>query len=83
MIPLMLLKNAKDIDSLIKAVGKCQGDVLLRSADGKEQFNLKSTLSEYIAIGRLCEEHGDSYEVYCMDRRDEPYMLKFFFEINE
>ena len=78
---MMLLKNAKDINSLIDAVDKCSGDVILRSMDGSEEFNLKSQLSRYIAIGRLCEEHGDEYEVFCMDRNDNPYMYQFFHEL--
>lgn len=78
---MMLLKNAKDIDSLIVAVNKCRGDVVLRSVDGKEEFNLKSTLSQYMGISRLCEEHGDEYELFCMNREDENYMLAFFHDL--
>ena len=75
---MMLLKNAKDIDNLIEAVNRCRGDVILRSTDGREEFNLKSVLSRYIAIGELCKDHGDRYEVFCMNRSDEGYMLNFF-----
>lgn len=78
---MMLLKNAKDIDSLLSAVHKCKGDVLLRSVDGREEFNLKSTLSQYIGISRLCAEHGDEYEVFCMNRDDEGHMLSFFHDL--
>lgn len=78
---MMLLKNAKDIDSLIAAVNKCHGDVVLRSVDGKEEFNLKSTLSQYMGISRLCEDHGDEYELFCMNREDENYMLAFFHDL--
>ena len=81
MIHMMLLKNARDINSLVEAVAKCSGDVLLRSVDGKEEFNLKSTLSQYIGIGRLCEEKGDQYEIFCMDRNDEGHMMQFFHDI--
>ena len=75
---MMLLKNAKDIDNLIEAVNRCRGDVILRSTDGREEFNLKSVLSRYIAIGELCKDHGDRYEVFCMNRSDEGYMMHFF-----
>ena len=78
---MMLLKDMKDVNLLINAVEKCKGDVVLRSIDGTEEFNLKSKLSQYIAISRLCEEHGDEYEVYCLDRDDQPYMLQFFREL--
>ena len=78
----MLLKNAKDIDNLVEAVNRCRDDVLLRSTDGREEFNLKSVLSRYMAIGELCKDHGDRYEVYCMERSDEGYMLNFFMDLD-
>ena len=77
---MMLLKNAKDVDQLIEAVNRCRDDVILRSVDGREEFNLKSTLSRYIAIGELCKDHGDRYEIFCMNRSDEGYMLEFFYD---
>lgn len=78
---MMLLKNAKNIESLLDAVSQCGGDVILRRMDGSEIFNLKSTLSRYIAIARLCEDHGDEYEVFCMNKTDGTYMLHFFHEL--
>lgn len=78
---MMLLKNATDVQKLIEAVSKCSGDVILRSVDGSEEFNLKSTLSQYMGIARLCEERGDEYEVFCMNVSDEPYLLQFFGDI--
>ena len=79
----MKLKNVKDIKALVAAVKKCKGDVILRSVDGTEEFNLKSVLSQYIAIGKLCEEHGDDYEVFCMNRDDEAYMIDFFHKLSK
>lgn len=78
---MMLLKNLHDVNALVGAVAKCKGDVLLRSVDGSEEFNLKSTLSQYIGISRLCEEKGDQYEIFCMDRSDEGRMMQFFHDI--
>lgn len=83
---MMLLKNAKNIESLLEAIKNCKGDVILRSANPnnpKEEFNLKSTLSQYMGIARLCEEHGDEYEVFCMDRNDVGYMMQFFNELKK
>ena len=79
---MMLLKNANNIDSLLEAVSKCRGDVILRNINQYEEFNLKSTLSRYMAIGELCKDHGDSYEIFCMNRADEAYMIEFFRDIN-
>lgn len=77
----MLLKNSKNIEGLIEAIAKCDGDVILRSVDGNEEFNMKSALSQYIAIARLCEERGEFYEIFCMNKNDEQYLLKFFHEM--
>ena len=74
----MLLKNVKDIEALRKAISKCKGDVILRSCDGRETFNMKSILSQYIAISKLLEDHGDTYEFFCMRIEDEPYLMEFF-----
>lgn len=79
----MLLKNVNDIDNLLEAIYKCNGDVILRSADGAEQFNMKSRLSRYMAIGKLCEEHGEDYEFFCMDKSDEGYLFQFFSELRQ
>ena len=76
-------KNAKDIDNLIEAVDHCRDDVLLRSVDGREEFNLKSVLSRYVAIGELCKDHGDQYEIFCMNPADEGYMMHFFYSLSE
>ena len=80
---MMLLKNANNIDSLLEAVSKCRGDVILRNINQYEEFNLKSTLSRYIAIGELCKEEGDQWEVFCMNKADEGYMIQFFMDINK
>lgn len=79
----MLLKNVKDINALIAAVDKCNGDVVIRSTDGKEEFSLKSTFSRYIAIGRLCDEYGEYYEMFCKNKEDEHNMIQFFYELKK
>lgn len=77
----MLLKNIHDVDAFMTAVNRCRDDVILRSCDGREEFNLKSALSRYMAIGELCKDHGDNYEIFCMNKADEAYMLEFFYDI--
>lgn len=79
---MMLLKNAQDIDHLVEAIGHCRDDVILRSLDGTEEFNLKSIISRYIAIGELCRDHGDQYEIFCMSKADEGYLMEFFYDLS-
>ena len=77
-----LLKNAKDIENFNKAVDACRYDVILRSADGREEYNLKSVISRCVATGELCREHGDEYEFFCDSRSDEGYMMRFLYSLS-
>ena len=78
-----MLRNINNVNALQAAVASCQDSVILKSADGREEYNLKSALSLLIGIGRLCGEHGDEYEVFCTNRADEGYLLKFFRELKQ
>ena len=40
-------------------------------------------MSRYIAIGRLCDDHGDEYEVFCMNREDERFLIQFFYNLKQ
>ena len=73
-----MLRNINNINALQAAVVSCQDSVILKSADGREEYNLKSALSLLMGIGCLCGERGDEYEVFCTNRADEGYLLKFF-----
>ena len=78
-----MLKNMKNVDALLTAVAICKGDVILKSNDGHEEYNLKSALSQLIGLARLCEEHGDEYEMFCMNHEDEGTLLNFFRELKK
>lgn len=78
-----MLKNMNNVNALMTAVASCTDSVLLKSADGREEYNLKSALSLLIGIGHLCGEHGDEYEVFCTNRADEGYLLNFFRQLKQ
>lgn len=78
-----MLKNMKNVNALLTAVAICKGDVILKSADGKEEYNLKSALSQLIGLARLCEDHGDEYEMFCMNHEDEGKLISFFRDLNQ
>ena len=78
-----MLKNMNNVNALMTAVASCTDSVLLKSADGREEYNLKSALSLLIGIGRLCGEYGDEYEVFCTNRADEGYLLNFFRQLKQ
>ena len=78
----MKLNNVTDVQKFVAAVNACQNDVYLRSQEG-DQFNLKSSLSQYIAIGRLLEESGDNLELFAQTREDELLLLTMLGELGK
>ncbi len=78
----MKLTNVKDVQKFIDVVNSCEHDVYLKSVEG-DVFNLKSSLSQYIAIGRLLEENGDSLELFAQTREDEARLMKMLMELEQ
>lgn len=75
----MKIRKVKEVNEFLEAVNKCKGEVWLESLEG-DRLNLKSTLSQYVAIGALLSERGDSLELFCGKRSDEVNFFKFFNE---
>lgn len=65
----MKLRSEADIQEFLDVVKSCEGDVYLKSPEG-DIFNLKSSLSRYVAVGHLLEKEGDSLELFA-DRRED------------
>lgn len=78
----MKLKNIKEVEAFRKIIHSCSGDVYLKSQDG-DVFNLKSALSEYIALGQLLSEQGDNLELFADDREDEARLLSFLVSLDK
>ena len=75
----MKLTKIEQVNEFLSIVDSCKGDVTLRSLDG-DIFNLKSKLSQYIAIAALLGQHGDELELSCSDREDEGKFMQFLME---
>lgn len=73
----MKINNIKEVKGFLSAVRQCRGTVYLRSQMG-DIYNLKSELSQYIAIGALLDEHGDELELFCEDKADEQLFFQYF-----
>ena len=71
----MKLRSEADIQEFLEVVKSCEGDVYLKSPEG-DIFNLKSSLSRYVAVGHLLEEEGDSLELFASRREDQSKLLK-------
>lgn len=78
----MRLTNVRDIQKFVAAVNECEHGVYLKSLEG-DVFNLKSSMSQYVAIGRLIEESGDSLELFADSREDEARLLKLIHELED
>lgn len=76
----MKLTKIEQVNEFLAIVDSCKGDVTLRSVDG-DIFNLKSKLSQYIAIAALLGQHGDELELFCSDSSDEGKFMNFLMEI--
>ena len=75
----MKIKNIKDVETFLTTVNECNGDVMLTSVYG-DQLNLKSALTQYIAIAKLLGEHGEELELWCSDKDDESKFFEMFAE---
>lgn len=73
----MRLTNIAQVDDFIDAISRSKGGVWLVSMDGN-RFNLKSSLSRYVALGALLSEAGGDLELYCDLKEDEGHFLNFF-----
>ena len=67
----MRLTNIKDVQKFIDVVNSCEHEVYL-----------KSSMSQYIAIGRLIQESGSSLELFANDKNDQIRLINFLHELN-
>ena len=75
----MRLKNIEEVTDFLTTVDACKGDVWLESQYG-DKFNLKSKLSQYIAMGALLSDDHEILELFCSHKDDEQKFLKYFEE---
>lgn len=73
----MRLYNMTELNEFLAIVNSCEGSVWLESNAG-DKFNLKSNLSQYIALGALLEHDGSELELFCTSREDEAKFIAFF-----
>ena len=78
----MRLKNVNQVNKFKEVINECTGNVYIHTPQG-DVFNLKSALSEYSAIGRLLDEHGDELELFADLREDETRLIRFLSELDK
>lgn len=75
----MKLTKITQVKEFLAIADNCEGDVWLVSLQG-DKYNLKSTLTQYVAMGALLGEKGDELELFCDLPEDEQKFLKWFNE---
>ena len=75
----MRLKNIEEINAFLATVNSCRGEVWLESQYG-DKFNLKSKLSQYVAMGALLSDKDEVLELFCSNKDDEQRFLQYFME---
>ena len=73
----MKIKKGIEVQEFLKVVDQTVGSVWLES-DQRDKYNLKSTLSRYVAIARMIEECPDELLLYCDTLSDEQLFFDFF-----
>lgn len=73
----MKIKSASNVKDFLSVVNSCSGSVWLESSWG-DSYNLKSELSQYLAIAELIRDKSESLELYCQFASDEAKFFRFF-----
>ena len=73
----MRLNSITEVEGFLNAVNDCKAAVWLESQYG-DKFNLKSKLSQYIALSALLGENGEDLMLFCSLPEDESRLFGFF-----
>lgn len=72
----MIVNNIEDIKEFKKVIDSCEGDVYLKSVYG-DCYNLKSELSQYIALADLVRDKKGNLELFANKASDEAKLMEF------
>lgn len=73
----MKIRSLQEVDEFKKAINECEGDVWLESVYG-DRYNLKSALTQYVAIADLMRDNDGALELFAKLPQDEMRLMKFF-----
>lgn len=72
----MKIRSLQDIEAFKEAISRCKGDVWLESIYG-DRYNLKSELSQYIAMAELLQDRNGDLELFARLPEDELILMEF------
>ena len=73
----MKLNKINEVTKFLSIVDSCKGSVYLTSPYG-DKYNLKSKLTQYIAIAALLNADNSELEWWCDESSDEGKFMDFF-----
>ena len=71
-----IISNYIFIQIAQKIIDECEGEVWLESTFG-DKYNLKSMLSQYVAIGELISQRGEDLELFARNQNDTMKLIDF------
>lgn len=72
----MIVNNLEDIKEFKKVIDSCVGNVYLKSIYG-DVYNLKSELSQYVALADLVRDKNGDLELFADKTEDEIKLINF------
>jgi len=72
----MKIRSLKDVEAFKEVVDRCVGDVWLESVYG-DKYNLKSALSQYIAMAELLRDKHEDLELFARLPEDQVILMQF------
>lgn len=72
----MKITSLQDVEEFKKVINECKGEVWLESIYG-DKYNLKSALSQYVAIADLVRDKTGELELFAQLSEDEAKLIEF------
>lgn len=72
----MRLRTSESWVQFINALDQCKGKVILNSKYG-DTYNLKSKISQFLALNVLINESPDVLELICSDKEDDKVLRSY------
>lgn len=73
---MMRMETLDQVDQFLSIVDSCRGNIYLTSKYG-DRFNLKSKLSQFLAINVILEADADELELQCVETEDDCKLRHF------
>lgn len=74
----MRLRHMNQLDQYLRPLDRCKGKVYLNSQYG-DSYNLRSKLSQLLALNALLDAPEDSFELICEKKEDDIYLRRCLF----